>query len=229
MAGFFDFLKGAAGGAAFLPGVMDSLTGKGARKDLDAAYGDSKGMLDAAYKDASAIGDRYYGEGRADLNPYAQQGLGANRLIADALGINGREAQAGYYQNFQTDPGFQGEVDAGVQALDRSATARGGLYSGAAMKGVQQFGHAKMGDAYRNRLAALTGQQGVGQQAAGGQAQLAGQFGGDQMNLRYGYGQQGATNRINYGNALADNRGTLMKNVLGVGGLAVRAYGVPGK
>lgn len=199
--------------------------GTKARKDLQAADAAASGYLSQGKADAVAAGDKYYGEAQNYLSPFAQSGRDADAQIRNALGLNGADSQRGYYNNFQTDPGFQNEVQAGIRALDSSATARGGLYSGAAMKALQGYGQQKMGDAYRNRLNSLMsyGQQGM--QAAGQQAGAAQQYGSDRMNLEYGYGQQRAGNQLNLGNALAANRNTGMNNLLGLAGVATKAYG----
>lgn len=209
-----------------------SFSGRSQRRDLENAYQGSVGDLEHGYNEAASIGQDYYGRAQNYLSPYIQRGNDADLVLRNALGLNGREAQSGYYRDFQTDPGFQSEVDAGVRALDRSATARGGIYSGAAMKAVQGFGQQKMGEAYRNRFNALSnyGQQGF--QASQAAAGLAGNMGSTMMGLRFGWGQQNAQNRIQYGNAMANSHNTPWNNVLGLGGLAVRgysAYSAPGR
>lgn len=218
-----DFVKGAAGGGVFGLAKSLDLTGSRARGDLESGYRDSQGQLQSGYDEAKAIGERYYRDAQGYLQPYVQGGRDADAMQRNALGLNGREAQSKYYSDFQTDPGFQGEVNAGVRALDHSAAARGGLYSGQALKAVSAYGQQKMGDAYRGRYNQLAqyGQQGL--QAAGNAAGIAQQFGSDQSNMRYGFGQQSATNRINIGNALAQNRGTLMNNLIGIGGVVAKA------
>jgi hypothetical protein len=158
------------------------------------------------------------------LSPYAEGGVNANRLIGNALGVNGADAQREYYSGFQTDPGFQSEVDAGLRGIEGSANGRSGLYSGSTLKALQGYGQGKMGQAYNNRLNALMGYGQQGMQAAGQQAQMASQYGGDRMNLEYGYGQQQAGNRINLGNAMAANRNTGINNLLGIGGVAARMF-----
>lgn len=211
MSGFFDFF------------------GRGARRDMEDANREANAALEGGLNRARQVGDRYYGEGQNFLAPFAQSGRDADGQIRNALGLNGADAQRGYYDNFQTDPGFQNEVQAGVRALDHSATSRGGLYSGANMKAVAGYGQGKMGQAYGNRLNSLMsyGQQGM--QAAGQQAGMAQQYGSDRMNLEYGYGQQQAGNRINLGNAMAQNRNVGMNNLLGLGGVAARAFGAFGR
>lgn len=199
--------------------------GKGARKDLEAANQQASASLEQGKAGAIQVGDKYYGEGQNLLMPFAQSGRDADAAIRNALGLNGADAQRGYYNNFQTDPGFQNEVNAGVRTLDSSATARGGLYSGAQMKALQRFGQDKMSGAYSNRLNALMGYGQQGQQAATQQAGMAQQYGSDRMNLEYGYGQQRAGNQLNLGNALAQNRNVGMNNLLGIAGVAAKAYG----
>lgn len=202
-----------------------SFTGKSQRRDIENAYQGSVGDLERGYNEASGIGQNYFNQGLNYLSPYIQRGNDADLVMRNALGLNGRDAQAGYYRDFQTDPGFQSEVDAGVRALDRSATARGGIYSGAAMKAVQGFGQQKMGDAYRNRFNALAGYGQQGFQASQAAAGMTGNMGNTMMGLRYGWGQQQAANRINYGNASAASQNTPWNNILGLGGLGVQAMG----
>ena len=54
------------------------------------------------------------------LKPYAESGQGANTLLSDALGINGPEAQARYFANFQNDPGYIAARDAGIAGIEQA-------------------------------------------------------------------------------------------------------------
>ena len=87
--------------------------------------------------------------------------------------------------DFQADPGYQWRLDQGQKALERSAAARGGLLSGAAVKAAADYGQnqasAEYGNAYNrynndqsqkyNRLAGIsgTGQTAVNQVSSAGQ------------------------------------------------------------
>ena len=91
---------------------------------------------------------------------------------------------------FQADPGYGFRLAEGQKALDRQAAARGGLISGAALKGAQRFGQEMGSQEYTNafnryqteRQARLNplqslagfGQTAVGQIGAAGQAMTAG-------------------------------------------------------
>lgn len=86
------------------------------------------------------------------------------------------------YQNFgmaqfQADPGYGFRMSEGMKALERSAAARGGLLSGATMKGIQRFGQDLGSQEYQNafnryqaeraaRLGPLQSLAGVGQTTA---------------------------------------------------------------
>ena len=53
-------------------------------------------------------------------------------------------------QQFQADPGYGFRLSEGQKALDRQAAARGGLISGAALKGAQRFGQEMGSQEYTN-------------------------------------------------------------------------------
>jgi hypothetical protein len=80
-------------------------------------------------------------------------------------------------QQFQSDPGYGFRMSEGMKALERSAAARGGLLSGATLKGIQRFGQDLGSQEYMNafnryqteraaRLQPLQSLAGVGQTTA---------------------------------------------------------------
>lgn len=108
--------------------------------------------------------------------------------------------------NLSQDPGYAFRLSEGMKALERSAAARGGLLSGAQMKGIQRYGQDMASQEYANaynralteynarvnrestgynRLAALAG---VGQTSTGQLSSAAGQLG---SGLAGTYGQMG--------------------------------------
>jgi hypothetical protein len=68
------------------------------------------------------------------LEPVYDQGMDARRYQLGALGLPGGVGREEFDRAFQESPGYQFQMDQGVQALDRSAAARGMLNSGAQMK-----------------------------------------------------------------------------------------------
>jgi len=97
---------------------------------------------------------------------------------------------------FQTDPGYAFRLSEGMKALDRTAAARGGLLSGATLKGAQRYGQDLGSQEYQNafnryqiernaQLNPLQSLAGVGQTATNTLTGAAGQMG---QNYATGYG-----------------------------------------
>lgn len=214
-------------------GFFDAFTGKAQAKQIKKSSAEAMGYLDTGATQARGELGQYYDQAQGFLNPYLQGGGQANNLLAAYLGAAGPEAQQQAFANFQNDPGYQAQFNAGVNALDRSATARGGLYSGAAMKGLQEYGQQFQRQAFNDRISQLQGFSGQGLQAASGAAGLASNQGNALSNLSFGLGQQKASNAISSGNALAQAKGIGVNNLMQLGGLALKAtgwggFGVPG-
>lgn len=53
-------------------------------------------------------------------------------------------------KDFQADPGYGFRMSEGLKALDRTAAARGGLMSGAALKGAERYGQDLASQEYQN-------------------------------------------------------------------------------
>jgi len=100
-----------------------------------------------------------------ELNePFRQAGLtGTNMLLAQLQGPNASakfSGVAGYdpasamknfgASDFQADPGYAFRLSEGMKALDRTAAARGGLLSGATLKGAQRYGSDLASQEYQN-------------------------------------------------------------------------------
>ena len=90
--------------------------------------------------------------------PFRQAGItGQNRLM-DLLGLSGNTGADRYgsaaqpfdQQAFMEDPGYAFRLKEGMKALEHSAAARGGLISGAAMKGALRYGQDMGSQEYMN-------------------------------------------------------------------------------
>ena len=127
-------------------------------------------------KDYDAKGTKIIDTGATKAGGYLDQvaGLyepisGSTGMYADALGLNGPEGNARATGAFQTAPGYEFQRDQGIQALDRSASARGSFQSGGAMADVLDFSQGLADRSYGSwldRLAstsdtALSGQTGA--------------------------------------------------------------------
>ncbi|NBX70991.1 MAG: DNA transfer protein p32 [Actinobacteria bacterium] len=120
---------------------------------------------------------------------------------------------------FQQDPGYAFRLSEGIKALDRSAASRGGLLSGATLKGAQRYGQDLGSQEYQNafnryqiernaQLNPLQSLAGVGQTATNTLTGAAGQMG---QNLATGYGNVAnarASGYVGATNALTSALGT---------------------
>lgn len=94
--------------------------------------------------------------------PFREAGLSAQNRLLTLLGLEGGEATdpnfGRYTRNFsmadfEADPGYGFRMSEGMKALERSAAARGGLLSGATLKGIQRFGQDLASNEYGNAYA----------------------------------------------------------------------------
>jgi len=124
----------AALGTAVLGGSLISAYASGNAADTAAQ---ASGQASAA---SIAEQRRQYDLSRADYQPFLTAGTGAvNRLAAGMAPegeFSGSFDSAGFLAN--QDPGYGFRMSEGMKALDRSAASRGGLLSGATLKGAQQ-------------------------------------------------------------------------------------------
>lgn len=120
---------------------------------------------------------------------------------------------------FQQDPSYAFRLSEGMKALDRTAASRGGLLSGATLKGAQRYGQDLGSQEYQNafnryqiernaQLNPLQSLAGVGQTATNTLTGAAGQMG---QNLATGYGNVAnarASGYVGGTNALTSALGT---------------------
>lgn len=159
------------------------------------------------------------------FEPYATAGAKAMDEVAALQGLYGPDAQEQARSRFQTDPGYQFRVSEAMGALDRSATARGGLYSGAAMKALQDRASDLASQEYGNYYGRTAGIASQGADIAGQRAGIQTQAGQNRANI-YGrasdvYGQTAGQEADIYTNAGA-NRANIYQ---GMAGAAADVYG----
>jgi hypothetical protein len=155
--------------------------------------------------------------------PFREAGLAGQNRLMELLGIGGTKGAPGYGRyataefgadKFQADPGYAFRMSEGMKALERSAAARGGLLSGATLKGTQRFGQDLASQEYQNafnryqaeRAGTLNPFQalaGTAQSGANVLGQQAGQMGTNISNALGAYGSAAQGNIIGSGNAQA--------------------------
>ena len=167
-----------------------------------------------ANEQAMALQRQMFDEQKAMSAPYREAGVtGQNRLM-ELLGLGPNTGAAGYGKygrdfsmaDYQADPGYAFRLSEGQKAIDRSAAARGGTQSGAALRAAtrygQEAGSQEYGRAYdryqtnrSNQLAPLGSLMTSGQNAAANAGAAAGNYGTSAGNLM-------STSGVNQGNAL---------------------------
>ena len=155
--------------------------------------------------------------------PFREAGLAGQNRLMELLGIGGTKGAPSYGKyataefgadKFKTDPGYAFRMSEGMKALERSAAARGGLLSGATLRGTQRFGQDLASQEYQNafnryqaeRAGTLNPFQalaGTAQSGANVLGQQAGQMGSNISNALGAYGSSVQGNIIGSGNAQA--------------------------
>lgn len=121
---------------------------------------------------ASSQQQSQYDQTRADYAPYRQAGYSALAQI--------QKLNSGDYSGFTTSPDYNFTRTEGQRGLEQSAAARGGAFSGNALRALSDYNQglaSQQYGAYYNRLANVAG---VGQSATGSTA-MAGQNAANQI------------------------------------------------
>ena len=211
----------------------------------------SEASSDAANTAAQASGQasdasiaeqrRQYDQSRTDQAPYLAAGTGAVNRLGAGVGYGGEFGAATPF-NFQyrEDPGYGFRMSEGMKALDRSAASRGGLLSGATMKGAERYGQDLASQEYNNAFNRyvtgfnantgernalynrLAGVAGTGQTTAG---QLASQG----ANMASNVGNAYMTSAANTGNAAMAAAGQRQSAFGGAANVLGRMYGGYGR
>lgn len=162
----------------------------GANKTANAAK-DAASLQYAAAKEAGAQELAMFEQNREDMMPWRDAGLASLNKLSDLLGTSANTGAEGYgsllkpfgMSDFQADPGYEFRMSEGLKALDRSASAKGKLFSGEAGKSLQRFGQGLASDEYgkaydrfntnqSNIYSRLAGLSGTGQTAGAQVANL---------------------------------------------------------
>lgn len=141
-------------GSAVLGGLSASQAARSQQKATETAAQASQASTQAGI-DAQ---ERMFAKQMELQEPFRQTGLAAQNRLADLLGISGRTDMPGYgtalqpfsMANYQADPGYAFRLKKGLEAMDRTAAARGGLLSGNQLRGATQYGQDLASQEYQN-------------------------------------------------------------------------------
>lgn len=114
------------------------------------------------------------------------------------------------YGGFQETPGYQFQLEQGLNAIDNSAASRGNLFSGATLKASQGFGQGLANQEYNTYLNRLAAQANAGQAAAGNQAAAGSNFAAGAGQALGNIGNSLAAGRIGQSNAYSQGIGNVV-------------------
>jgi len=154
----FTLAAGAGAAGSAISGIMGANAARQAgQQQSNAAM--MSAIIQAQQADAARQQqERMYQEAVARMEPFRLGGVAATNRMQELYGIGGNQAAAGYgsyaqpfsMADYQADPGYAFRVQQGQQAIDRSAAARAGLQSGAALKEAARFGQEMGSQEYGN-------------------------------------------------------------------------------
>lgn len=178
-----------------------------------------------AINSAANAAQGYYNQGRSDLGnqystaqgrygSYADGGNRANALYGNYMGINGRGAQQGAFDDYVESPYADAMRQNAERSTARTFNARGMGSSGSEMNALYRRNadlYQQNFDGYLNRLGQMQGQ---GLQVANQQANLDMGYG----NALAGIGNNQAGTELQRGSALANAASILPQNLISLGG-----------
>jgi hypothetical protein len=114
-------------------------------------------QADAANRSAD-LQYKMFQEQQAAQKPFLEAGYAGENKLLDLLGLSSNTGAQGYgslsknfgMSDFQADPGYAFRMSEGLKALDRTAASRGGMLSGAALKGAERYGQDLGSQEYQN-------------------------------------------------------------------------------
>ncbi len=133
-----------------------------------------------------------------DLNEYNQ-----NLALYNKYNSEGPLTSEQITNKISNLPGYQAQLNQGIDAITRNAAGRGYLGSGRLLQELSDYGQNTLSTFYGNELSRLAQLAGGGQQAAGQSAQSANQQGANLANLYSNFGDTSANASLATGNALA--------------------------
>lgn len=139
-----------------------------ANQGLSNAYNEASQSINGGVKTYN----NFANQAGAKFDPFYNNGVNANNMYANALGLNGLGGNTAATNAFQAGPGYQFQQQQGLQALDRGAASRGMLSSGNLLMGEQKYGSDLANQEYQNWLKNLLLSSASGQTAAGSQANI---------------------------------------------------------
>ena len=210
------------GGAAI--SSLASMYGAG---KLGQASMDAANRLATANQSSTQLQSRMYEDQVARQQPFYQAGLNALPEYTKGVMPGGNLVRPFAATDFQTDPGYGFRVSEGMKALDRTAAARGGLLSGATLKGAERFNQDIASNEYNNAYNRYVGNQATQRNALAGLTGFAPtaaqQIGAAGTNYATNVNNLATNTATNYANADLTGAAARQSAYMGAGGAFANA------
>jgi hypothetical protein len=207
--------------ASFLPSGISPTTALIAGSSALGALGSIAGARAMSNANQSIADSNYriFQEQKALQEPWRKAGEEAlNKLLPLSMNYTPFGMD-----KFTQDPGYAFRLSEGMKALDRTAAARGGLLSGATLKGAQRFNQDLASQEYQNafnryntdynmRLGPLQTLAGYGQGATNNLAGATNAYGANQAETLANRGNINASSYLNATDALTRGASQYLRN-----------------
>lgn len=200
---------GVSVGSKVIGGVIKGNANKRAAQTQANAADRANQMQWDMFQEQQGIYQKNYDQQRLDEQPWRQAGLGA---LED---MRGGDFQRDFTaEDFKQDPGYEFRMKEGQKALERSASARGGIQGGRAMKELARYGQGFASNEYSNaynrfnsdrdrRFKRLSNIAGIGQNSAVRLASAGSNYTGSMGGAASRYATAYGENTMGAGNAKA--------------------------
>jgi hypothetical protein len=102
------------------------------------------------------------------FKPYREEGDKAVASYSDALGLNGKEGAWKVQDQFANSPGYEFQLDQGLEAINRAGSSRGNLAGGQTSLDLVKYGEGLADLEYDDYLDRLSGLSEIGLKGATG-------------------------------------------------------------
>lgn len=228
-------------GAAALGAGSSIIGGNKAAKAQQQSARDANALAAETRDKELALQEKMFEKNVELQQPAIDAGNTARSRLMELLGLSAGGTENGSLMrdfsmsDFESDPGYQFRMEQGQQALERSAAARGGLLSGAALKDTARFSQGLASQEYQsafdrfqtnrsNKMNPLLSLAGSAQTASGALGAAGQNYANAAGNALGQYSTTAGQNIIGAGNARASayvNTANAINNGLG---MAVNGY-----
>lgn len=190
-------------------GFFSDLFGGGSRKDIRRGAERARTEIGTAYESGRGIIEQYSGSAKKFLEPQIASGNKARAAYERSIGLDGPDAQREAMDEYQTSPGFEAKLEAGNRNIESRLNARGGLYSGRALKELRDYGHGMLSDDFNNTMNRYERLSTGGSDAARSMADMEFRTGSELASSHFGEGGMRANVALNEAEQMANSRFTL--------------------